>query len=206
MSQPEITSHPVPSARVTFILDGEAGKASLHFNGMANNGRGEYTFDGGNKVHPSLGSAEALANRLGLPDPADRSRMGKIEAMWQQHDKVHGGRSVAESPAQDDHLFNIAKQLESGAPAADPNVPGHVGYNSQGDNVCAINDQTGRIRAWGIYGNDGKPLMTRGEDGWKEALTNMAGEALKKREAAREASSPEHGNPSKDIPSVNRDM
>ncbi len=191
---------------MTFILDGEAGKTSLHFDGPANGGRGEYTFDGGEKTHPQLGSAEAVAKQLGLPDPADHSRLGKIETMWQQYDKVHGGRTIAEPPLHEDHLLSIAKQLESGVPAADHNVPGHVGYNSQGDNVCAMSDQTGRIRAWGVYDNGGKPLLTRGEDGWKDALTNMAGEALKKREAERETASAEHEKASRENPSADRDM
>lgn len=106
---------------------------------------------------------------------------------------------------QEDYVRAIAGQLEGGTPTADPDIPGHVGYNAQGDNVCAMSDEGGNIRAWGIYGDDGKPLSTKGEDGWKEALNKVAGDALKDREASRANFSPEHEDPELEK-SADRDM
>lgn len=95
-----------------------------------------------------------------------------------------------EVPSRHDEFFGaIANQLQGGTPSPDPQIPGHIGRNGQGDNVCAVNDEHGQIRAWGVYSDDGKPLMSQGDPGWKEALDNLAGEALMAREFARGADS-----------------
>jgi antirestriction protein ArdC len=89
----------------------------------------------------------------------------------------------------EEFLSAIAGQLQGGTPSPDPQIPGHVGRNAQGDNICAVNDEHGQIRAWGVYSDDGRALMSQGDPGWKEALDNLAGEALMSRDVARGAGS-----------------
>jgi hypothetical protein len=91
-------------------------------------------------------------------------------------------KQEAEARTAATHIQDIAKQLQGGTPTPDPEVKGHVGRNAQGDNGCGGTDENGKVRAWGIYGDDGKPLMTRGDDEWQKALTEAASRDLKARE------------------------
>jgi hypothetical protein len=54
-------------------------------------------------------------------------------------------------------------------------IPGHLGSQRARDNVCAVNDELWADRAWGVYSDEGKPLLSQGYSGWKEALDNLAG-------------------------------
>lgn len=105
------------------------------------------------------------------------------------------------------HVAAIATQLQGGTPTPDPEIPGHVGRNAQGDNVCALNDETGNVRAWGVYGDDGTPHVSQGKEGWKKALDGMVSEAMKARESTRASKeSPEMESPAPEKSTDDRDL
>jgi hypothetical protein len=142
-------------------------------------------------------SAAAIANakdETGAPEVEPMGMDGG--AGGQQANDAAVQKAVLETISRQ-HMQDIAKQLQGGTPASDPNVTGLVGRNAQGDNVCVVNDENGNVRAWGIYGDDGTPLMTRGEDEWKKALTAAASRDLKAREEKQKQAT---AQPKKDEP------
>lgn len=105
------------------------------------------------------------------------------------------------------HLADIAAQLQGGTPTPDPEVPGHVGRNAQGDNVCVISDENGKIKAWGVYADNGVPHISQGKEGWKKALDGMVDEAMRARASASTSKeTPERETPSQERNDDDRDM